>query len=111
MSVYEYCGSRRYGLLSDAVKCQKAVFLYLRQSSMSKLTIEVPEERRRALKAAAARRGLTIAQLIDESLRLNGVRMEAEVEGLLNRLRANATLSDADALAFGVRVTREARRG
>ncbi|MDN5863657.1 MAG: CopG family transcriptional regulator [Gammaproteobacteria bacterium] len=76
---------------------------------MSKLTVEVPEERRRALKATAARRGLTIAQLVDESLRLNGVRTESEVEGLMERLRANATLSEADALAFGVRVTREVR--
>lgn len=78
---------------------------------MSKLTVEVPEERRRAIKAAAARRGLTIAQLIDESLRLNGVRTEDEIEGLMNRLRANATLSEEEALAFGVRVTREVRNG
>jgi hypothetical protein len=78
---------------------------------MSKLTVELPEDRRRALKAVAARRGVTLGQLIDESLRLNGVRTDAEVEGLMGRLRRNATLADDEALAFGVRVTREIRHG
>jgi hypothetical protein len=77
---------------------------------MAKLTVDLPEQRRRALKVVAARRGLTIAQLIDESLRLNGVRTQAESQGLLDRLRHNATLSEEDALAFGVRMTREIRQ-
>ncbi|MCO6441670.1 MAG: hypothetical protein J5I81_11405 [Nitrococcus mobilis] len=77
---------------------------------MSKLTIDLPEERRRALKAAAARRGVTITYLIEESLRLNGVRTDEEISNLMERLRRNATLSEEEALALGVRVTRAARR-
>ncbi|EAR20763.1 hypothetical protein [Nitrococcus mobilis] len=54
---------------------------------MSKLTIDLPEQRRRALKAAAARRGVTITHLIEESLRLNGIRTDEEISNLMERLR------------------------
>ncbi len=61
---------------------------------MSRLTITLPEARCRALKEAAAKRGRTIDQLVEESL-------EFERSGL----------SEGDALALAVEQAKQVRRG
>lgn len=72
---------------------------------MPRLTIALSEERMRALKETAAHRGVTIATLIDESLELAGVRTAESAEQIVARARADARLSDADAMGLAVRET------
>ncbi|HET6725433.1 MAG TPA: ribbon-helix-helix protein, CopG family [Gammaproteobacteria bacterium] len=75
----------------------------------SRITITLPEERHRALKAAAARRGKTIGQLVEESLDAYGIKPETAVAELLGRARARSRLSAAEADKLAVEETRKAR--
>src|SRR5665648_534373 len=63
-----------------------------RSSLMPRLTITLSEERQRAVKEAAARRGITITALIDESLERAGVRTSESARQILARARAKACL-------------------
>lgn len=77
---------------------------------MSRLTITLPEARQRALKAAAARRGKTIGQLVEESLDAYGIKPETAVTDLLAKARARSRLSATEAEKLAVEETRKARR-
>ena len=72
---------------------------------MPRLTITLSEERRRAVKEAASRRGVTITALIDESLELAGIRTAASARQIVARARANARMSDAEAMELALRET------
>ncbi len=78
---------------------------------MARLTITLSDARHRALKEAAARRGLTIGQIIDASLELYGVNTAQAVEALVARARRTADLVEADALALAITETRAVRGG
>ena len=69
---------------------------------MPRLTISLSEERHRAVKEAAARRGTTITALIDESLDAFGIKSRAEAEAFVARARSRADLSDTEAETLAV---------
>ena len=77
---------------------------------MARLTITLSDERHQALREAAAKRGKTIGQLIEESLDFYGIKSARNAEELVAKARARASLSEADALELGVNETRAARR-
>ncbi|HVC36990.1 MAG TPA: plasmid partition protein ParG [Gammaproteobacteria bacterium] len=77
---------------------------------MSRLTINISTERHKALKAAAARRGTTIGQIVDASLDAYGIKSERNVSELLARARAHSRLETGKAEALAVEETRKARR-
>lgn len=62
---------------------------------MSRLTITLSEPRYRALKEAAAQRGKTIGQLIDESLDFYGIKSNEQALDLVRRARARNALNRA----------------
>ena len=63
------------------------------------------EERQRAVKEAAARRGTTVTALIDESLELAGIRPQESAQEIVARDRASSALADADAMDLALRET------
>lgn len=77
---------------------------------MVRLTINLSEERQRALKQAAAERGKTMGQLVEESLEFYGIKSRQEAAVLIERARENAGLSEDQALELGVEATRAVRR-
>lgn len=77
---------------------------------MARLTITLSDERRRALREAAVKRGKTIGQLIEESLEFYGIKTARSAEELVAKARARASLPEADALRLAVAETRRVRR-
>ncbi len=78
---------------------------------MSRLTIALSESRYRALKEAAAQRGKTMGQLIDESLDFYGVKSREQSLDLVRRARVRSALSEEQALTLAhaeVQAAREA---
>ncbi len=77
---------------------------------MARLTITLSNERHRALREAAVKRGKTIGQLIEESLEFYGIKSARSAEKLVAKARARAALSEAESLRIAVDETRAARR-
>lgn len=77
---------------------------------MARLTISLTDERHRALREAAVKRGKTIGQLIEESLEFYGIKSTRSAERLVAKARARASLPEADALRLAVAETRAVRR-
>lgn len=78
---------------------------------MSRLTITLSEARYRALKEAAARRGRTIGQLIDESLEFYGIKSRDDARELVRRARAHAALGEDEAMEVALEEVERVRRG
>jgi hypothetical protein len=78
---------------------------------MPRMTITLSEERQRALKEAAARRGTTITALIDESLELAGIRSMESAQQILARAGANSGLGGQEAMALAREETARERAG
>ena len=76
---------------------------------MPRMTITLSEERQRAVKETAARRGTTIAALIDESLELAGIRTRAGAAEIVARARATSGLTDEEAMDLAVHETAAVR--
>ena len=72
---------------------------------MARMTINLPDELHRALKAAAARRGSTIGSLVAESLTSYGIKSAEEAADLVAQARRCAAMSERDALALAVKET------
>lgn len=81
------------------------------ESVMSRLTITLSEARYRALKEAAAQRGRTIGQLVEESLEFYGIKSREDARDLVRRARERSGLSEDDALALAVEQAKHVRRG
>jgi hypothetical protein len=81
------------------------------EDDMPRMTITLSEERQRALKETAARRGTTITALIDESLELAGIRVVESAHEILTRARANSGLSEDEAMALALEETAKVRAG
>ncbi|HET7267852.1 MAG TPA: hypothetical protein VFJ15_07050 [Oleiagrimonas sp.] len=77
---------------------------------MNRLTINLSENRYRALKEASARRNKTIGQLIDESLEFYGIKTEGDALQLVRRARENSALAADEAMTLALRETRAARK-
>jgi hypothetical protein len=76
---------------------------------VARLTITLSDERHRALKEAAARRGITLGQIVEESLEFYGIKTAEQAAALVARARERAGLSEAEATDIGVRESREVR--
>ncbi len=76
---------------------------------MSRLTITLDDDLHRALKETAARQGKTIGSIIEESLRLRGIRSVASARQLVSRARTNANMEEDQALALAMDETRRQR--
>lgn len=77
---------------------------------MTRVTITLPDDLHRALKAAAARTGSTIGSLVAESLIAYGIKSPAEAAALVRRARGKADLSENRALDVAVGETRKHRK-
>jgi predicted chitinase len=73
------------------------------------MTITLSEQRHKAVKETAARRGVSITELIDESLELAGVRTQEDAAHIVARARAKSGLSDAEAMDLALRETAAVR--
>ncbi len=76
---------------------------------MSRLTITLDDRLHRALKETAVRQGRSIASIIEESLRLRGIRDQAGARDLVKQARERANLGEAEALELAAEETRAAR--
>ncbi len=76
-----------------------------------RLTITLSNERHRALKEAAAQRGKTIRELIEESLDSYGIKTVETAAALVARARKRAGLDKKSALTLAVKETRAERSG
>lgn len=76
---------------------------------MSRLTITLDDDLHRALKETAARQGRSIASIIEESLRLRGIRDQASARTLVDQARQRAGLDTDRALDVAVEETRATR--
>ncbi len=77
---------------------------------MARLTVTLRDDLHRALKEAAARRGKTIGELLEESLDFYGIKSTASAEELVARARDNARMNERDAVALAVAETKAHRR-
>jgi len=77
---------------------------------MARLTITLSDERHRALREAALKRGKTIGQLIEESLEFYGIKTAATVDEIVAKARRHSGLSEAEATRLAVKETRAFRR-
>ena len=76
---------------------------------MSRLTITLDDELHHALKETAARQGRSINVIVEESLRLRGIRDRASARTLVERARRQAAMSEESALDLAVSETRKVR--
>jgi len=76
---------------------------------MPRTTITLSEERYRALKQAAARRGMTITELVDQALELAGVNTPASVRDMLAEAGRKSGLGDEQAMDLALRETQADR--
>lgn len=77
---------------------------------MARLTITLSEERHRALREAALKRGKTIGQLIEESLEFYGIKTAESAERIVAKARRQSALGEEEALRLAVKETRALRR-
>ncbi len=77
---------------------------------MARLTITLSAERHRALREEAARRGQSMALLIDEALDLYGIKTRQSAQDLVARARASAAMTEDDAIELAVEESRAIRR-
>ncbi|WP_027369681.1 ribbon-helix-helix protein, CopG family [Desulfovermiculus halophilus] len=76
---------------------------------MSRLTITLSDEVHQALKQTAVRQGRSIGQIIEESLRLRGIKDMDNARQLLARARSHARCTEDEALQLTVQETRAQR--
>ena len=77
---------------------------------MSRLTITLDDDLHRALKEASARQGRSIGKLIEEGLRLRGIKPTEDARALVEQARSRAGLSEAEALELAVNEVNQARQ-
>jgi hypothetical protein len=77
---------------------------------MPRMTITLSEERQRALREAAARRGISITALIDESLEAYGIKSRDRARELVELARRRSELDPAEAERIAVDEVRAYRR-
>ena len=77
---------------------------------MSRLTINLDDRVHRALKETAARQNRSIGSIIEESLKLRGIRTYDSARDLVAKARANSNINNDDAMKLAVEETRRSRR-
>jgi plasmid stability protein len=76
---------------------------------MSRLTINLDDKIHRALKETAARQNRSIGSIIEESLKLRGIRTYDSARDLVAKARANSAISGDEAMKLAVEETRRSR--
>ena len=76
---------------------------------MARLTITLDDDLHRAVKETAARQGRSIGKIIEESLRLRGIKSMKTARQLVEHARSQACLSEEKAIRAGVEETRAHR--
>ena len=89
------------------VLCHK---LTVRAIKMSRLTINLDDKIHQALKETAVRQNRSIGSIIEESLKLRGIRSYDSAKDLVAKARANSSLSASEATALAVEETRRSRQ-
>ena len=77
---------------------------------MSRLTINLDDKIHRALKETAARQNRSIGSIIEESLKLRGIRTYDSARDLVAKARANSNINNEEAMRLAVEETRRSRR-
>jgi len=78
---------------------------------MARLTINLSNERQAALKQAAAERGKTMGEIIEESLEHYGIKTRVEAAALIAIARERAGLDEDQAMRLGLEASRAVRQG
>lgn len=76
---------------------------------MSRLTISISDDMHRALKEAAVRQGRSIGSIIEEGLQLRGIKPIEDARSLVKKARAQAALTELEALDISIEETRVQR--
>ncbi|MDZ7700606.1 MAG: ribbon-helix-helix protein, CopG family [Halobacteriales archaeon] len=76
---------------------------------MGRLTITLEDDLHRALKETVARQGRSIGNIIDESLRLRGIKSMENARHLVSRARQHAQCTEKKAIKLAVEETRAHR--
>jgi len=76
---------------------------------MSRLTITPDDNLHRAIKETAARQGRSIGQIIEESLRLRGIKPMESARELVARARSQASYDEKMAIRLATEETRAHR--
>ena len=76
---------------------------------MSRLTINLDDKIHQALKETAARQNRSIGSIIEESLKLRGIRTIDSARNLVAKARANSSISTDEAMSLAVEETRCSR--
>ncbi len=77
---------------------------------MSRLTINLDDDLHRALKETAARQGRSIGKIIEESLRLRGIKSMENACQMVARARAQARCNEEEATRLAIEETRDHRK-
>ena len=77
---------------------------------MSRLTISLSDEMHQALKESSARTGRTIGNLIEEGLRLRGIRPMNTTKNLVKKARSNSAINEDDALRIAIDEVNQSRK-
>ena len=77
---------------------------------MSRLTISLSDEMHQALKESSARTGRTIGNLIEEGLRLRGIRPMNTSKNLVKKARSNSAINEDDALRIALDEVKQSRK-
>ena len=77
---------------------------------MSRLTINLDDKIHRALKETAARQNRSIGSIIEESLKLRGIRTYDSARDLVAKALANSTIPSDEAMKLAVEETRQSRK-
>ncbi len=76
---------------------------------MSRLTINLDDKIHQALKETAARQNRSIGAIIEESLKLRGIRTIDSARDLVAKVRNNSKIGADEAMALAVEETRRSR--
>jgi predicted transcriptional regulator len=76
---------------------------------VGRLTISLDDDLHRSLKETAARQGRSIGAIVEESLRLRGIRSMESARSLVQRARAQARCREEEAVRVAVEETRTHR--
>lgn len=71
----------------------------------ARFTVTLPASRYAALKETAARQGKTLADIVDESLDLYGIKTKTSALTILDQARARASLSEDEAMQVALSET------
>ena len=78
---------------------------------MGRLTISLDDEMHFALKETATRQGRSIGSIIEEGLRLRGIKPMASAKALVEQARQQAQMSESDALKLENKEVHAEREG